>query len=89
MDAAGAGHPRRALRLLLTGPGGSERQVPLSAASPVAPAGVVVAEVTMPAVRFCRLLAGRISVAQAGAQASGDPVAVADFLSVAVTMGCD
>jgi uncharacterized protein (TIGR03083 family) len=89
MDAAGSGHPHRALRLVLTGPGGIRRQVPLSAASPVAPAGEVVAEVTMPAVRFCRLLAGRVPVAEAGAEAGGDPVAVAHFLSVAVTMGCD
>jgi uncharacterized protein (TIGR03083 family) len=89
MDAAGAGHPHRAIRLVLTGPGGGERQVALSAARPVAPDRDVVAEVTMPAERFCRLLAGRVPVAEAGAQTRGDPAAVAHFLAVAVTMGCD
>jgi uncharacterized protein (TIGR03083 family) len=89
MDAAGSGHPHRAIRLVLTGPGGGERQVALSAVRPAAPAGGVVAEVTMPAERFCRLLAGRVPVVEAGAQTRGDPAAVAHFLAVAVTMGCD
>jgi uncharacterized protein (TIGR03083 family) len=89
MDAAGAGHPGRAVRLVLTGPGGGERQVPLSAARPAAPPGQVVAQITLPAVRFCRLLAGRIPVTEAGPDTSGDPTAVAHFLAVAVTMGCD
>jgi uncharacterized protein (TIGR03083 family) len=89
MDAAGAGHPGQAIRLVLTGPGGGDRQVPLSAASPAPPAAAVVAGVTLPAVRFCRLLAGRIPVAEAGAQTSGDAAAVGHFLAVAVTMGCD
>lgn len=85
MDAAGAGHPGQAISLVLTGPGGGGRQVALSATAP----GAVVAEVTMPAERFCRLLAGRVPVAEAGAQTRGDPAAVAHFLAVAVTMGCD
>jgi uncharacterized protein (TIGR03083 family) len=89
MDAAGAGHPHQAIRLVLTGAGGGERQVPLSAAVPSPDTGDVVAEVTLPAVRFCRLLAGRIPVAEAGAETRGDPAAVAHFLAVAVTMGCD
>jgi uncharacterized protein (TIGR03083 family) len=89
MDAAGAGHPHQAIRLVLTGPGGGSRQVPLSAASPTAPAGEVVGEVTLSAERFCRLLAGRVTVAEAGAVTRGDPTATAQFLAVAVTMGCD
>jgi uncharacterized protein (TIGR03083 family) len=89
MDAAGAGHPHRAIRLVLTGPGGGERQVPLSAAPPAPPPGDVVGEVTLPAERFCRLVAGRVTVAEAGASTSGDPTATAHFLTVAVTMGCD
>lgn len=89
MDAAGAGHPHQAIRLVLTGPGGGERHVPLSAALPVAPPGEVVGEVTLPAERFCRLLAGRVTVPEAGASTSGDATAVGHFLAVAVTMGCD
>jgi uncharacterized protein (TIGR03083 family) len=85
MDAAGHGCPHQAVRLVLTGPGGGERQVALSATAP----GAVVAEVTMPAERFCRLLAGRVPAAEAGAQTRGDPAAVAHILAVAVTMGCD
>jgi uncharacterized protein (TIGR03083 family) len=89
MDAAGVAHPHQAIRLVLTGPGGSERLVALSAAQPAPPAGGVVAEVSLPATRFCRLLAGRIPVAAVGARTSGEPTAVAHFLAVAVTMGCD
>jgi hypothetical protein len=74
---------------VLTGPGGGERQVVLSASAPAPPTGDVVAEVTMPAERFCRLLAGRVPVAEAGARTRGDSAAVARFLAVAVTMGCD
>jgi uncharacterized protein (TIGR03083 family) len=74
-----AGH-RRAVRLVLTGDGGRTDLV-----GPGAPA----AEVTLPAERFCRLLAGRSTPAAAGAEIGGDPVAARGFLAVAATMGCD
>jgi uncharacterized protein (TIGR03083 family) len=89
MDAAGRAHPGRALRLVLTGPGGGERLVPLSAAHP--PAGVVagVADLWLPAERFCRLMARRVAVQAVAARVTGDAAAAADLLAVAATMGCD
>jgi hypothetical protein len=87
MAAAGRAHPAEAIRLALTGAGGGIRLVGLSPASPAA--GAVVAEVSLPAERFCRLLAGRLTGSPAVAEIGGDPVAAADFLAVAATMGCD
>jgi len=87
MESAGRAHPAEAIRLALTGAGGGVRLVGLSPQSPAA--GVVVAEVSLPAERFCRLLAGRLAGAPAIAEIGGDPEAAADFLTVAATMGCD
>jgi uncharacterized protein (TIGR03083 family) len=82
MDAAGKGRPHQVIRLTLTGPGGGERLVALSAATPTT-GSTVVAEVAVEAELFCRLVAGRVPV-------PGHPVAAAaDFLAVAATMGCD
>jgi uncharacterized protein (TIGR03083 family) len=83
LDAAARGRPGQALSLLLDG---DRRVVPLSAVD--APVGVV-AEVSLPLDRFCRLLAGRIPVDRAGAEISGDRAAADAFLAVAVTLGCD
>jgi uncharacterized protein (TIGR03083 family) len=87
MDASGRGHPSEAIRVVLTGAGGGTRLVNLSAVGPFP--GTVVAEVSLPAERFCRLLAGRLVASSANGQVSGDFRAVHDFLTVAATMGCD
>ena len=84
METAGRARPGEAIRLVLTGDGGGIRTVDLS---PVA--GAVVAEVSMPATRFCRLLAGRLGLPLADVQVDGDTGAADDFLAVAATMGCD
>ncbi len=86
MAAAGRAHPDSSVRLVLTGDGGGTRLVALS---PAAPAGRVAAEITMPAERFCRLLAGRLTSPLTSAEIDGDRGAAADFLTVAATMGCD
>jgi len=87
MDAAGRARPSAAIRAVLTGPGGGTRVVELSATGPRP--GTVVAEVRLPAERFCRLLAGRLTGSSAGAGITGEPGVAADFLAVAATMGCD
>ncbi|MCY1136781.1 hypothetical protein OWR29_02140 [Actinoplanes sp. Pm04-4] len=48
-----------------------------------------VAEITLPAERFCRLVAGRLTPADSGAVISGDREAATKLLSVAATLGCD
>jgi uncharacterized protein (TIGR03083 family) len=85
MEAAGRAHPGRAVRLALTGAGGGSHLVELSSTGPRA----VVAEISLPAERFCRLLAGRLASSSAHAEIGGDAAAAADFLTVAATMGCD
>jgi uncharacterized protein (TIGR03083 family) len=87
MDAAGRAHPAKAIRLVLTGAGGSTRLVNLSATSPT-PA-TVVAEVCLPAERLCRLLAGRPDASSTTVDIEGDSSVATDFLTVAATMGCD
>jgi uncharacterized protein (TIGR03083 family) len=87
MDAAGRAHPDKAIRVVLTGEGGGTRTVNLSAARP-AP-GTVVAELSLPAERFCRLLAGRLVPSSADVEIDGDSGAVSDFSAVAATMGCE
>jgi uncharacterized protein (TIGR03083 family) len=87
METAGRAHPHKAIRLVLTGEGGGSRSVGLSL-TPAA-AAAVVAEISMPAERFCRLLAGRPVGSSASVEVDGDPDAVRDFLTVAATMGCD
>ena len=89
MDAAGRAHPDKAIRLVLTGAGGGPRLVDLSAVGP-AP-GTVVAELSLPAERFCRVLAGRLVAPSTNAEIEieGDSSAANDFLTVAATMGCD
>ncbi|MBB2946672.1 uncharacterized protein (TIGR03083 family) [Actinoplanes lutulentus] len=77
MAAAGNG---RAIRLVLTGDGGR---------TDVVGDGDVVAEISLPAERFCRLLAGRLTPDATGAEIGGDTVAARGFLTVAATMGCD
>ncbi|MEU4690939.1 zf-HC2 domain-containing protein [Actinoplanes sp. NPDC023714] len=74
-----AGH-RGAVHLSLTGEGGRDHLVG---------EGVAVAEVSMPADRFCRLLAGRLQPEVAGAAVSGDAAAANGLLTVASTMGCE
>ncbi|GIF73390.1 hypothetical protein [Asanoa siamensis] len=86
MAAAGRARPAWAVRLVLTGPGGGTRLVDLA---PTAAPGTVVAEVTMPAERFCRLVAGRLASAPDSAEIGGDRGAAVDLLTVAATMGCD
>ncbi len=86
MEAAGRAHPHQAVRLILTGVGGGTRLVGLAAGP--AP-GSVVAELTLPAERFCRLLAGRLAASSADVEINGDVSAADDFLTVAATMGCD
>jgi uncharacterized protein (TIGR03083 family) len=87
MDAAGRGHPDAAVRLQLTGPGGAEHTVPLSALTPAPPAPA--AEVRLPAERFGRLLAGRVPVTATVAEITGDRALATDMLAVAATLGCD
>jgi uncharacterized protein (TIGR03083 family) len=87
MDAAGRAHPYKSIRLVLSGDGGSTRLVDLSAGNPT-PA-TVVAEISLPAERFCRLLAGRLASSSTSARIDGDSSIANDFLTVAATMGCD
>lgn len=87
MDAAGRGHPDKAIRVALTGVGGGTRLVDLSAASPTP--GTVVAELTLPVELFCRMLAGRLAASSTNVKIDGDFSAANDFLTVAATMGCD
>jgi hypothetical protein len=86
MLAAGRAHPDTSVRLVLTGDGGGTRLVALA---PQPAAGRVAAEISMPAERFCRLLAGRLVSPLASAEIDGDRGVAADFLTVAATMGCD
>jgi uncharacterized protein (TIGR03083 family) len=86
MDAAGRGHPGRAVRLTLSGGGGGAYVVPLSATYDGA---APTAEVALAAVRFCRLMAGRSAPAGSGIRVSGDERVAADFIAVAATLGCD
>ncbi|BBH68593.1 hypothetical protein ACTI_52780 [Actinoplanes sp. OR16] len=51
--------------------------------------GEAVARVTLPAERFCRLLAGRLTPDAAGAEIDGDARAANALLTVASTMGCE
>ncbi|WP_158294211.1 hypothetical protein [Kribbella sp. VKM Ac-2568] len=87
MESAGRAHPYKAMRVVLTGVGGGTRLVDLSAASPTP--GTVVVELSLPAVSFCRLLAGRLIAPSAEVEIDGDSSAANDFLTVAATMGCD
>jgi uncharacterized protein (TIGR03083 family) len=87
LEASGRAHPAKALRVVLTGDGGGIRLVELSPTG--RRAGTVVAEIRMPAERFCRLLAGRLGASSPGAEISGERGAANDFLTVAATMGCD
>lgn len=87
MDAAGRAHPHQAVRLVLAGAGGGTRLVDLSATTPTP--GTVVAELSLPAERFCRLLAGRLAISSTNTEVDGDFTAADDFLTVAATMGCD
>jgi uncharacterized protein (TIGR03083 family) len=87
MDANGKAHVGCAVRLALTGPGGSDHVVALSARR-LDPRGPV-AEVRLPADRFGRLLAGRVPVTGSVAVVSGDRGAAFDMLAVAATLGCD
>lgn len=86
MDAAGRAHAYEAVRVVLTGEGGGTRLVDLSASS--AP-GTEVAQLSMSAERFCRLVAGRLTASSANVEIGGDSGAANDFLTVAATMGCD
>ena len=85
MDAAGRGRPHQVIRLTLIGPGGGERLVALSAATPTT-GSTVVAEVVVAAELFCRLVAGRVTD-YAEVSVGGDARAAADFLGVAADNG--
>ena len=87
MDAAGRGRPGTSVRLVLTGPGGDQHLMALSARGPGD--SPPVAEVEMPADRFGRLLAGRVEVTGSVAVITGDRPAALDLLAVAATMGCE
>lgn len=84
LDAAGRGRPGAAVRLVLTGPGGGEHVVALSAG---AAAPVVVATVTTPALVFCRVMANRSGAAPQSV--NGDQGAAAALWAVAATLGCE
>jgi uncharacterized protein (TIGR03083 family) len=86
MDAAGRGHRRKSVHLELSGDGGGRYVVPLSA---IYDGAAPTAEVSLPAERFCRLMAGRIQPAGSGIRVSGDELIAADFIAVAATLGCD
>jgi uncharacterized protein (TIGR03083 family) len=86
MDAAGRGHAGRSVQLDLSGGGGGTYIVPLSATYDGAAPTAVVA---LPAVRFCRLMAGRRAPADHGIRVSGDQRIAEDFIAVAATLGCD
>ncbi|MEJ3748233.1 maleylpyruvate isomerase family mycothiol-dependent enzyme [Actinomycetes bacterium KLBMP 9797] len=89
LDTARRGRPGQSIRLALTGPGGEERSVALSAAVPPTGDTAALATVSTSAVAFCRLLAGRRTPDTAGVTIDGDARAARDFLAVVVTMGCD
>lgn len=87
MDVAGRSRSGEAVRLVLTGDGGSSQVVGLSAADPGP--GTVVAEVSMPAVHFCRLVASRVVDGWANIATEGSTSAVNDVLVVLAAMGCE
>jgi uncharacterized protein (TIGR03083 family) len=89
MDAAGRAHPDRCARLVLTGPGGGEHVVALSEARRPDAGAPESAEIVLPAVRFCRLMAGRTLFATPDVRIAGDVSMAADVLAVAATLGCD
>ncbi|GLI01859.1 maleylpyruvate isomerase N-terminal domain-containing protein [Phytohabitans aurantiacus] len=72
-----------------SGPALAERVPVGRAVGDSGPPEGAVAEVVVPLVRFCRLLAGRVSVLESGAEIRGDAGAATDFLEVAATLGCD
>ncbi|GIJ51214.1 hypothetical protein Val02_81000 [Virgisporangium aliadipatigenens] len=88
MDAAGRAHPGRCARLVLTGAGGGEHVVPLAARGSCV-GGPEAAEIVLPAVRFCRLMAGRAAAGERDLRITGDHAVAADVLAVAATLGCD
>jgi hypothetical protein len=81
------------VRLALSGGGGGTHTVPLTATllTATGPGGdlPVVAEVALPAVSFCRLMAGRSAPAESGIRVTGDERAAADLIAVSATLGCD
>ncbi|MFF5292109.1 maleylpyruvate isomerase N-terminal domain-containing protein [Paractinoplanes globisporus] len=87
IDAAGRGRAGT-VRLALSGPGGAEHVVGLSARA-AAGGTPCLAEVSMPADRFGRLMAGRVPVTPSVAAVSGDRAAALDLLTVAATLGCE
>jgi uncharacterized protein (TIGR03083 family) len=87
MDAAGRAH-HGSVRLALSGGGGGTHTVPLTATGPGGDLPVV-AEVALPAVSFCRLMAGRSAPAESGIRVTGDERAAADLIVVSATLGCD
>lgn len=84
--ALGTVRPGRLARLDLTGPGAGGWEVPL-ATGPVS--GDPVAAITMEAIEFCRLLAGRRTPAEVGHDATGDPAVAQMILHAATTLGCE
>jgi hypothetical protein len=79
--------PGRAVRLLLSGPGGGEWSVPLG--HEAADASRVVATIATGAGDFCRLVANRCGVEDLPHTVSGEHALAARVLAVATTLGCD
>jgi uncharacterized protein (TIGR03083 family) len=85
--ATGRHRPGGTARLVLTGDGGGEWTVPLHPDTPAdAPPSVTV---TGDAAGFCRLLAGRRTVAGYRHEVTGSAAVAADVLATAATLGCD
>jgi uncharacterized protein (TIGR03083 family) len=85
--ATGRQHPDGTARLVLTGPGAGEWTIPLHPGTAVdAPVTVTV---TGDAAGFCRLMAGRRTVAGYRHEVAGSAAAAADLLAAAATLGCD
>lgn len=85
LDAAGRGRPGSIL-LALSGPGGADHVVALSARAGSEPC---LAEVAMPADRFGRLMAGRVPVTASVGAFTGDRTVALEVLTVAATLGCE
>jgi uncharacterized protein (TIGR03083 family) len=85
MRLLGAGHPPRAARLVLVGPGGGDWTI----SSGPGPTRAPEVTVTMDAVEFCYLLGKRRDPDSVAHEVEGDPALAALLLRAAATLGCD
>jgi len=79
--------PGRAVRVVLSGPGGGEWAVPLG--HEPAEASRMAATIATDAVEFCLLVAHRRGVDELPHAVTGEPALAARVLAVAATLGCD